>query len=90
MEEIYRIADRITVLRDGAYVGTATVKELDRDKMVKWMVGRELNQQFPRHKSAPGQVRLKVNSFTLPDPAGNLRRPSIMSHSASAAVKSSA
>ena len=70
MEEIYRIADRITVLRDGAYVGTATAKELDRDKMVKWMVGRELNQQFPRHKSAPGQVRLKVNSFTLPDPAG--------------------
>jgi ribose transport system ATP-binding protein len=70
MEEIYRIADRITVLRDGTYVGTATVKELDQGKMVKWMVGRELNQQFPRHKSVPGQIRLKVNSFTLPDPAG--------------------
>jgi ribose transport system ATP-binding protein len=70
MEEIYRIADRITVLRDGTYVGTATAKELDQAKMVKWMVGRELNQQFPRHKSVPGQVRLKVNSFTLPDPAG--------------------
>jgi ABC-type sugar transport system ATPase subunit len=70
MEEIYRIADRITVLRDGQFVGTATAEELDRGKMVKWMVGRELNQQFPRHKSIPGQVRLKVNSFTLPDPAG--------------------
>jgi ribose transport system ATP-binding protein len=70
MEEIYRIADRITVLRDGAYVGTAAAKELDQGKMVKWMVGRELNQQFPRHKSVPGQVRLKVNSFTLPDPSG--------------------
>jgi ribose transport system ATP-binding protein len=70
MEEIYRIADRITVLRDGTYVGTATAKELDQGKMVKWMVGRELNQQFPRHKSVPGQIRLKVNSFTLPDPVG--------------------
>ena len=70
MEEIYRIADRITVLRDGQFVGTAAAEELDRGKMVKWMVGRELNQQFPRHKSLAGQVRLKVNSFTLPDPAG--------------------
>ncbi len=70
MEEIYRIADRITVLRDGTYVGTESARELDQSKLVKWMVGRELNQQFPRHKSAPGQVRLKVNSFILPDPAG--------------------
>ena len=59
MEEIYRIADRITVLRDGQFVGTATAKELDRGKMVKWMVGRELNQQFPRHKSIPGQIKSK-------------------------------
>jgi ribose transport system ATP-binding protein len=70
MEEIYRIADSITVLRDGQFVGTAPASELDQGKMVKWMVGRELNQQFPRHKSVPGQVRLKVNSFTLPDPTG--------------------
>jgi len=70
MEEIYSIGDRITVLRDGAYVGTASATQLDRDKLVKWMVGRELNQQFPRHKSAAGQVRLKVDSFTLADPAG--------------------
>lgn len=70
MEEIYRIADRITVLRDGRYVGTSAVAELDRINLVKWMVGRELNQQFPRHKSALGDVRLKVEKFRVPDPAG--------------------
>jgi ABC-type sugar transport system ATPase subunit len=70
MEEIYRLADRITVLRDGSYIGTADATQLDRAMLIKWMVGRELNQQLPRHKSHPGQVRLKVSSFTLPDPAG--------------------
>jgi ABC-type sugar transport system ATPase subunit len=70
MEEIYRIADRITVLRDGQYVGTADAGKLTQGQLIKWMVGRELNQQFPRHKSRPGQIRLKIDSFTLADPAG--------------------
>ncbi len=70
MEEIYRIADRISVLRDGEYIGTAKAEELDQNKLVKWMVGRELNQQLPRHKSCPGKNRLKVSSFILPDPGG--------------------
>jgi ABC-type sugar transport system ATPase subunit len=70
MEEIYRIADRITVLRDGKYVGTAGASELPQNKLVAWMVGRELNQQFPRHRSHPGDVRLSVKNFTVPDPTG--------------------
>ena len=70
MEEIYRIADRITVLRDGRHIATASARELDHNKLVTWMVGRELNQLFPRHKSLPGPVRLKVRSFTLADPSG--------------------
>ncbi|HAL44330.1 MAG: hypothetical protein A2Y12_16030 [Planctomycetes bacterium GWF2_42_9] len=70
MEEIYRIADRITVLRDGKYVGTAPASELPQHKLVAWMVGRELNQQFPRHRSHPGDVRLSVKNFTVPDPTG--------------------
>lgn len=70
MEEIYRIADRITVLRDGKYVGTANRPELSRDQLVKWMVGRELNQQFPRHIPQLGGVRLQVRGFSVPDPGG--------------------
>lgn len=70
MEEIYRIADRITVLRDGAYIGTAEAAELPQNKLVQWMVGRELNQQFPRHLTNLGSVRLQVENFTVPDPSG--------------------
>ena len=70
MEEIYRIADRITVLRDGRLVGTARKKELDSDKLIQWMVGRKLSQQFPRHVPRLGDVRLEVSDFTIADPAG--------------------
>lgn len=47
MEEIYRIADRITVLRDGRWVGTATKAECPPDRLVHWMIGREMSQHFP-------------------------------------------
>ena len=70
MEEIYRIADRITVLRDGKYIGTAPASELDQPKLIHWMVGRQLDQQFPRHRSQSGPIRLKVENFTVADPAG--------------------
>ncbi len=70
MEEIYRIADRITVLRDGRYIGTAKASELNQPKLIQWMVGRQLNQQFPRHRAEPGAVRLAVKDFTVADPAG--------------------
>jgi len=70
MEEIYEIADRITVLRDGRYIGTARASDLDQSKLVNWMIGRELKQQFPRHKSEQGGVRLSITDFSVPDPTG--------------------
>jgi len=70
MEEIYRIADRITVLRDGKKIGTATAADLPRAKLVQWMVGRDVGEQFPRYSAEPGKVRLNVEEFTVPDPAG--------------------
>ncbi len=76
MEEIYRIADRITVLRDGRHVGTAPVSELDRAGLIHWMVGREVDEQFPRHTPNHGKVRLEAKDFTVPDPTG-LPRPAI-------------
>jgi ribose transport system ATP-binding protein len=47
LEEIFQICDRITVLRDGHYVGTAEVADTDIDRLVEWMVGRRIEQTFP-------------------------------------------
>lgn len=70
MEEIYQLADRITVLRDGKYMGTAAASQLAQPELVNWMIGRELEQQFPRHKSQQGPVRLTISNFSVPDPTG--------------------
>ena len=65
MEEIERIADRITVLRDGQWVGTAPARELPAPKLVQWMIGREVDSQFPRHQPQPGPVLLRVEDFSV-------------------------
>jgi ABC-type sugar transport system ATPase subunit len=65
MEEIERVADRICVLRDGEHVGTAPAAELPPAKLVNWMVGREVAEQFPRHAARPGAERLRVENFTV-------------------------
>jgi len=68
MEEIARIADRITVLRDGAWIGMAKAKELPQRKFIQWMVGRDLGEQFPRRAPHPGAVRLRLeNVAVFPD-----------------------
>jgi ABC-type sugar transport system ATPase subunit len=69
MDEIYRLADRITVLRDGHCVGTAPVSELPRDALVRWMVGRELGERFPakRHETpSQGVPALTVRGLSGP------------------------
>ncbi len=70
MEEIYRIADRITVLRDGRHVGTAPAGELPGPELVRLMVGRMLTQQFPPRVRLPGRECLRVEGFCVPDPDG--------------------
>ena len=74
MEEIYRIADRITVLRDGRRVGTATREALAPVELVRWMVGRDLNQQFPARSVVRGETRLLVEGLTVAAPGGAPRR----------------
>ena len=69
MGEIYRIADRITVLRDGRNAGTEKPSALSPDKLVQWMVGREISDQFPKRLAKPGRKRLEVKHLSLPDPA---------------------
>ncbi len=67
MDEIYRLADRITVLRDGALVGTRAAAELAGKEFVRWMVGREITSQFPPRRPESGPEILRVGNLTLRD-----------------------
>ncbi|MBN1901308.1 sugar ABC transporter ATP-binding protein [Candidatus Sumerlaeota bacterium] len=72
MEEIEKIADRITVLRDGRLIGAAPASQLPIPELIKWMVGREMEQQFPRHGSHKGAESLRVDNFSVyPNGAGS-------------------
>lgn len=65
MEEIFQISDRITVLRDGRYVGTVETAETSLDELVKMMVGREITDRFPKVEVKPGEERLRVENLTV-------------------------
>ena len=64
MAEIKRISDYITVMRDGTHVATKPAAELEMNDIIRLMVGRELNNQFPPKTNKPGDVYLKVENLT--------------------------
>ena len=66
MDEIFRIADRITVLRDGAHVATCAAADLDRRGLVELMVGRAIATEFPARTTTAGPVRLIVRGLAAP------------------------
>lgn len=68
LDEIYALADRITVLRDGRKVGESAAAELPPERLVEWMVGRRVDQLIPRHSPAPGPELLRVEHVWLDDP----------------------
>jgi len=61
LEEIKRIGDRVSVLRDGQYIGTRVVADVDVDEIVTMMVGREINMMYPRNYREAGDVALKIS-----------------------------
>ena len=63
LEEIRRLANRVTVLRDGESIGTQDAARLDEAALVKWMVGRELKQSSRRAGSKPGEVVLRAEGL---------------------------
>ncbi len=67
MEEIERLANRITVLRDGKFVGTAPAEKLPIPKLINWMVGRELTNIFPRYEMNRGKEKLRIENLTVSD-----------------------
>jgi ribose transport system ATP-binding protein len=65
LDEVFEIADRITVLKDGHLVGTVKPQESDQNQLIKMMVGRSLGEIFPVRKSPSGEVALEVRGLTL-------------------------
>lgn len=64
MEEILEISDDITVFRDGKWIVTEPASEMTNDKIISYMVGRDLDQRFPPKDNVVGEVILSVENFT--------------------------
>jgi len=74
LREVARIADRITVLRDGRTILTEDKAAMPEERLVRTMVGRELTTMFPRRPHVAGETILKVQGWTVRDPVtGELR-----------------
>ncbi|MCP4400383.1 MAG: sugar ABC transporter ATP-binding protein [bacterium] len=69
LEEFFRISDEITVFRDGCVVGTVDTADVDHEKLVAMMVGREMKERFPKGKRQPGEVVLEVRNLFVDDPS---------------------
>ena len=65
LDEIFQIADRVTVLRDGEYIGTQPVAELDERAVIRMMVGRSLSDLFPKEAATVGAEALRVEDLSL-------------------------
>jgi len=68
MEEIFKLTDRISVLRDGSSVGTWNTAEIDNAFLVRQMVGRDIAEIYPQITHLPGEVVLKVENYTVNHP----------------------
>ncbi len=64
MDEIFRICDRVMVLRDGKFVGEKKINETTKDEIVSMMVGREISDYFPYEKAKGSDVALKVENLS--------------------------
>ncbi|KAF6660868.1 ribose ABC transporter ATP-binding protein RbsA [Pantoea sp. EKM101V] len=66
MKEIFEICDDVTVFRDGQFIAERPVSALTEESLIEMMVGRKLEDQYPRLDQAPGDVRLKVENVSGP------------------------
>ena len=63
LEELFAVADRVTILRDGSYVGTREMAGISTDEMIRLMVGRSLGELFPKQYVEPGAVVLEAEGL---------------------------
>lgn len=66
LEELFEVADRVTILRDGHYVDTREMSGVQTDDLIQMMVGRHVDNLFPKQEAPPGEVRLEVKNLTAP------------------------
>lgn len=81
LEELFEIADRVTVMRDGCFVDTKDIAGIDRKQLISMMAGRELNESYPEKKCKIGEEVLRVEHLTGngdTDISFNLRRGEIL------------
>lgn len=82
LEELFELADRVTIMRDGSYVDTCSMKDVTRDDLIRLMVGRTITDLFPKQDVKPGKVMLKVENLTragsFHDVSFELRRGEIL------------
>lgn len=64
MEEIFQLCDRITILRDGQYVGTENIRDITMDGVVQMMIGREIGERYPQRNVEIGPEVLRVEGLT--------------------------
>ncbi len=76
MNEVFTLADRVTVLRDGRFVATEERRRIDPTQVVRWMVGREIAELRLDHQAHAREVALRVEGLALPATAGS-GRPSL-------------
>ena len=66
MDEVFVIADEVTVMRDGQYVDTKQSSQVSKNDLVRMMVGRDLSNAYPKREVAKGDVLLEVSNLTCP------------------------
>lgn len=64
MDEIFEICDEVTIFRDGQWVHSCPIDEIDKNGIIRKMVGREISDQFPKTEVPIGDVRLELTGFT--------------------------
>ena len=64
MPELKEIGDVVTVMRDGGYVGTYNIREMELDELIRLMVGRQITDMYHRNFNPPGETLLKLTGFT--------------------------
>ena len=67
MDEVFEISDEVSVFRDGKYIGTEAAENMTKDKLVNWMVGRDLSQVFHKEDAEIGEVMLEVKNLSSGD-----------------------
>jgi D-xylose transport system ATP-binding protein len=67
LDEVFSIADRVTVLRDGTTVCTQPAADTSKNEVIRHMVGRKIGDLFPRRSSQPGDIILQVDSLAVAD-----------------------